>query len=68
MDLEKQFQNHTHNGIDSKKVSIRLRDTEFIKGAAVTAPSGGATVDSEARAAINTLITRLEALGLIEEN
>ena len=34
----------------------------------VTAPSGGATVDSQARTAINSVITRLEDLGLIEPN
>ena len=34
----------------------------------ITAPSGGATVDSQARTAINTIITRLEVLGLVDEN
>jgi hypothetical protein len=33
--------------------------------AAVTAPSGGATVDAEARTAISTLISRLQTHGLI---
>jgi hypothetical protein len=36
--------------------------------AAVTAPSGGATVDTQARTAINSIITRLEELGLVIEN
>ena len=31
----------------------------------VGAPSGGTTIDSEARTAINSIITRLEDLGLI---
>lgn len=35
---------------------------------AVTAPSGGLTVDSAARTAINEIITRLEDLGLIAAN
>lgn len=35
---------------------------------AVTAPIGGATEDAEARTAINSVISRLEELGLITEN
>ena len=35
---------------------------------AVTAPSGGGTQDAEARTAINSVITKLEELGLVEEN
>ncbi|QJY51255.1 hypothetical protein [Pseudonocardia broussonetiae] len=35
---------------------------------AIPAPVGGATVDAEARAAINLLITRLEAFGLVGLN
>jgi len=34
----------------------------------ITAPSGGVTVDSEARTAINTIITRLESLDLVNDN
>lgn len=34
----------------------------------VSAPSGGVTVDSQARTAINSVITRLEDLGLISAN
>lgn len=35
---------------------------------AITAPTGGATVDAESRAAINAIITRLEAYGLVADN
>lgn len=33
--------------------------------ATIADPAGGATIDSQARSAINTLIDRLQALGLI---
>ena len=36
--------------------------------ASVSAPTGGLTQDSEARTAINTVITRLEDLGLVLDN
>jgi hypothetical protein len=35
---------------------------------AITAPTGGATVDAEARTAINAVITLLEAFGLATPN
>lgn len=34
----------------------------------VASPTGGATIDAEARTAIDLLITRLEAHGLIADN
>jgi hypothetical protein len=39
--------------------------TPIVQGASVADATGGATVDSEARTAINALISRVEALGLI---
>lgn len=36
--------------------------------AAITAPTGGSTIDAEARTAINALITVLEQFGLVEAN
>lgn len=35
---------------------------------AITAPSGGVTVDSNARTAINSIITAMEDLGLLKPN
>jgi hypothetical protein len=39
--------------------------TPIVQGASVADATGGATIDAEARTAINTLISRIEALGLI---
>lgn len=35
---------------------------------AITAPTGGATVDAEARTAINAIITVLETFGMVTPN
>ena len=66
MDIEEKFKQHRHNGIDNKR--IKFSELEITKNAAITAPSGGATVDSQARAAINSLITELENRGFINPN
>lgn len=39
--------------------------TPIVQGASVADASGGVTIDAEARTAINALISRIEALGLI---
>lgn len=59
-----EIQNHTHNGVDSDKLDFN----KAIKGApraAITRPTGGVTIDAEARLAINHLITALEDLKAI---
>ena len=38
------------------------------QGSAITAPTGGATTDAEARTAINAIISALEAHGLVADN
>lgn len=39
-------------------------NTQVSKQSAITAPTGGATIDSQARTAIGTIITTLQSLGL----
>lgn len=46
------------------KIAFFAGGTPVAQQAAITAPSGGATVDSQARTAISTIITRLQTLGL----
>lgn len=68
---------HTHNGSDSPKinfddlqnVSSTLRSLDdSAPQSAITSPSGGVTIDSQARTAIDAIITALENLNLVEEN
>lgn len=57
-------ENHKHNGIDSLKL---IADEALVNAPqdAITPPTGGATQDTEARTAINDIITKLQALKLI---
>lgn len=65
-ELKKDFEEHQHTGIDNKGVTaLRLAGTPL---PLVSAPVGGATIDAEARAAINTVITRLETIKIIRPN
>lgn len=72
--LQKSFDNHTHNGNDSPKISLLeiedklLTNLDFDKPNSINNPSGGGTIDSQARSAISQIISALENLGLIEEN
>lgn len=42
--------------------------TPVVRQASIATPSGGVTIDSSARTAIDALITRLEVLGFIDAN
>jgi len=46
------------------KTAFFASNTPVAKQAAITAPAGGATVDTQARTAIGTIITTLQTLGL----
>lgn len=51
----------------AEKVGFFGKDP-IVQPTAVAAPAGGATVDAEARTAINAIITKLETLGIVAEN
>lgn len=53
------------NSSDEGEIHINGTKVVGVQGASVTAPAGGSTVDSEARTAISTIISRLQAHGLI---
>lgn len=46
------------------KIAFFGSNTPVAKQAAITAPAGGATIDSQARTAISDIITKLQTLGL----
>lgn len=58
-------------GVDAKKVACEkfgLSLTPVAQKSAITAPTGGATTDAEARTAINSIITVLEQFGFVAPN
>lgn len=55
----------THKGIRAKTLTVGTVTLPTTPGAAVAAPTGGSTTDTEARAAITALIARLVAAGII---
>jgi hypothetical protein len=59
------------NTVGGSGVQLKGKDSagtvvlqDFSKGAAVTAPGGGATVDAEARTAIGEIIAHLQRMGV----
>lgn len=62
-DVEQAFRIRLRNILSSLPTGLQSAPL-----AAVTSPSGGATIDAQARIAIDAIITRLEDLGLINPN
>lgn len=58
----------TDRSVNTTKLSVGTVTTPVTTKAAITAPAGGATVDAEARTAINAVITVLEQFGLVAAN
>lgn len=57
------IEQHFHNKVDSN--GLEAKDAlNRCPQAAITKPTGGATVDSQARTAINDLIDKLKAVGI----
>lgn len=55
---------HVHNGIAQPK--NKLKDLEIQKSETIADPSGGATVDSQARTAINAILDLLQEQGFMK--
>lgn len=56
---------HTHTGTDSPQLTAE----SFAQApqSPITTPSGGTVIDIEGRAAINSILSTLQALGLINQ-
>jgi hypothetical protein len=54
---------HWHNGLDSNTLDLNSIMPNAPQPA-ISGPSGGATVDSQARNAINDIITKLKNVGI----
>lgn len=66
MDEEsRKLKTHQHNGRDSLRIKFSEIKIDEIQNA-IGKPSGGATVDSQARAALNSIIDVLKNLGLTQ--
>jgi len=55
---------HKHNGTDAER--IEFTDLSILPEATIAQPSGGVTVDSQARSTINEILDLLRAKGLMK--
>ncbi len=55
---------HKHNGTDAER--IEYTDLAILAEAAIAQPSGGLTVDTAARTAINAILALLRSKGLMQ--
>lgn len=56
----------TEASVASVTLSLAGKQNTLAEQPAITNPTGGATVDTEARTAINSILTALRTLGLID--
>lgn len=54
---------HTHNGVDSPKIKVVLSDV-LTPQSSPSNPAGGSVVDVEGRAAIVSIISKLNSAGI----
>ena len=62
--MDNKIPTHEHTGTDSPKV--KFENLEIFAEAAISQPSGGATVDTESRNAINDILLLLRTKGLMK--
>ncbi len=62
--MDDKIMEHEHSGVDSKKLQASIALFNCPQDA-IAAPSGGATVDTQARTAIAAILTELRNIGLI---
>jgi len=69
-DLDKQFKDHEHNGLDNKKIDLKNITGDFsdiiTPSSNISDPTGGAVIDSEARTSIDAILDLLQEQGLME--